>query len=73
MSNSSKPLISIIIPTYNHSRFLGRALQSIYDQTYKNWEIIIVDNHSTDDTFNIVKKFDEKIVIKTYIDILNSF
>ncbi len=59
MSNSSKPLISIIIPTYNHSRYLGRALQSIYAQTYKNWEIIIVDNHSTDDTFNIVKKFDD--------------
>lgn len=58
MSNSSEPLISIIIPTYNHSRYLGRALQSIYDQTYVNWEAIIVDNHSTDDTPGVVKKFD---------------
>ena len=58
MRNPSKPLISIIIPTYNHSRYLGRALQSIHDQTYKNWEIIIIDNHSTDNTFDVVKKFD---------------
>ncbi len=58
MINSSKPLISIIIPTYNHSTYLARALQSIHDQTYENWEVIIVDNHSTDDTFDVVKKFD---------------
>lgn len=57
MSNSSEPLISIIIPTYNHARYLGRALQSIFDQTYGNWEAIIIDNHSTDDTPNVVKKF----------------
>jgi len=57
MNNSSDPLISIIIPTYNHSRYLGRALQSIYEQTYGNWEAIIVDNHSTDDTYDVVKRF----------------
>ena len=62
MSNSSEPLISIIIPTYNHSRYLGRALQSIYDQTYGNWEAIIIDNHSTDDTCDVVKKFDDSRV-----------
>jgi len=69
MSNSSKPLISIIIPTYNHSRYLGRALQSIHDQTYRNWEVIIVDNHSTDDTFDVVKKFDDPRV--SYLKIHN--
>jgi glycosyltransferase involved in cell wall biosynthesis len=69
MSISSKPLISIIIPTYNHSRYLGRALQSIHDQTYRNWEVIIVDNHSTDDTFDVVKKFDDPRV--TYLKIHN--
>jgi glycosyltransferase involved in cell wall biosynthesis len=69
MSNSSEPLISIIIPTYNHSRYLGRALQSIYDQTYGNWEAIIVDNHSTDDTCDVVKKFDDPRV--SYLKIHN--
>lgn len=69
MSNLSKPLISIIIPTYNHSRYLGRALQSIHDQKYENWEVFIVDNHSTDDTFNVVKKFDDPRV--NYLKIHN--
>ena len=70
MSNSSDPLISIIIPTYNHSRYLGRALQSVYDQTYGNWEAIIVDNHSTDDTPDVVKKFDDPRV--SYLKIHNN-
>lgn len=69
MNNSSDPLISIIIPTYNHSRYLGRALQSIYDQTYGNWEAIIIDNHSTDDTCDVVKKFDDSRV--SYLKIHN--
>ena len=68
MSNSSDPLISIIIPTYNHSRYLGRALQSIYDQTYRNWEAIIIDNHSTDDTCDVVKKFDTGISALQHYD-----
>ncbi len=69
MINSSKPLISIIIPTYNHSTYLARALQSIHDQTYRNWEVIIVDNHSTDDTFDVVKKFGDPRV--SYMKIHN--
>ena len=51
------PLISVIIPTYNHAHFLSFALQSVIDQTYHNWEIIVVDNHSTDNTEEIVNKF----------------
>lgn len=56
------PLISVIIPTYNHAHFLDRALGSVFNQTYKNWEIIIVDNHSTDHTDDVVKAFlDQRI------------
>ena len=50
-------LISIIIPTYNHSQYLERCLKSIENQTIKNFEIIIIDNHSTDNTQSVVKKF----------------
>ena len=53
----NKPLISIIIPSYNHGHLIGRALKSILDQTYTNWEAIIVDNSSKDDTENIVLSF----------------
>jgi glycosyltransferase involved in cell wall biosynthesis len=53
------PLVSVVIPTYNHANFLEVALQSVIDQTYHNWEIIVVDNHSTDNTDEIVNKFKE--------------
>lgn len=59
-----KPLVSIIIPTRNSAQFLEACLKSIKDQTYKNIEIIVVDNHSTDDTLKIAKKFTNKIFTK---------
>ena len=46
-----KPLVSIVIPTFNHANYLSNALQSVLHQTYTNWEAIVIDNHSTDDNF----------------------
>lgn len=51
------PLVSVIVPTYNRAYCLGRTIQSVIDQTYKNWELIIVDNNSTDDTSLLVASF----------------
>jgi glycosyltransferase involved in cell wall biosynthesis len=53
------PLVSIVIPTYNSTKFLKQCLDSVVSQTYKNIEIIVVDNNSTDDT---------KAIAKTYTD-----
>jgi len=50
-------LISIIIPTFNHAQYLERCLKSIENQTINNFEIIIIDNHSTDNTKTVVNKF----------------
>lgn len=44
-------LVSIVIPVYNVCRYLDRCLQSIVDQTYKNMEIILIDDGSTDGSF----------------------
>jgi len=52
-------MISVVIPTYNHARFLGEALQSVRNQSYGNWEALIVDNHSQDETEEIVQGFSE--------------
>lgn len=52
-----KPLISIIVPVYNTSEFLSRCLDSILNQTYKNIEIIIIDDGSTDNSLRIIKKY----------------
>jgi glycosyltransferase involved in cell wall biosynthesis len=50
----SKPLVSVITPTYNRAHILEIAIQSILSQTYDNWEFIIVDDGSTDDTKEFV-------------------
>jgi len=50
-------LISIIIPTYNHAQYLERCLNSIETQSFKNYEIIIIDNHSEDNTKSIIDNF----------------
>ena len=52
---NSFPLVSVIIPTRNSAQFLEACLQSIKNQTYKNIEIIVVDNNSTDNTKEIVR------------------
>lgn len=51
---------SIIIPTYNRAQILGRTLESIISQTSPNWECIIVDDFSTDNTKDIVQQFCDK-------------
>lgn len=50
-------LVSIVIPSYNHGDFISSALQSVFNQTYTNWEVIIVDNYSTDKTKEVISKF----------------
>ena len=52
-----KPLISIALCTYNGSLFLEKQLISILNQTYKNIEIVVVDDCSTDNTFEIITTF----------------
>ena len=54
------PLVSVIIPTYNRATLLPETLDSVLIQTYKNWEWIIVDDGSTDNTEEIVQKYVQK-------------
>lgn len=70
MNTKYTPLVSIIMPTYNHANFLGKALKSVLDQTYENWEIIIIDNHSTDRTVEVINKFDDARI--KYLTIINN-
>ncbi len=51
------PLISIIIPNFNHAKYISRAIDSVINQTFKNWEVIIVDNHSTDESDQIIEPY----------------
>lgn len=52
-----KPLVSIIIPVYNAAKFLPDTINSILNQTYRNWEVILVDDKSTDNSVEIIGKY----------------
>jgi glycosyltransferase involved in cell wall biosynthesis len=70
MNDNKTPLVSVIMPTYNHANFIGRALQSLLDQTYANWELIVIDNHSTDNTDNVLAGFSDPRI--SYLKIHNN-
>lgn len=65
-----KVLFSIIIPTYNRENKLKKAIDSVLDQTFKNWEILVIDNYSKDNTKKLVKGYKNKNIkffrIKNY-------
>lgn len=54
-----RPFFSIIIPTYNRANEICRCLSSVVGQTYKQWEAIVIDNYSEDNTEDIVKSFND--------------
>jgi len=54
------PEVSVIIPIYNREKKLGICLKSVLNQTYKDYEIIVVDNNSTDNTKQVIKEFQKK-------------
>jgi len=59
--NLDTPLVSVIINCYNGSSYLREAIDSIYAQTYTNWEIIFWDNCSVDESAQIAKSYDDKV------------
>ncbi len=59
VTESNKPLVSIITPTFNRGYIIGRAIESVVGQTYPKWEHIIVDDGSTDNTAAVVAGFNE--------------
>ncbi len=76
MSVSNGPLVSVVTPVYNLAPFIGQCIESVWAQTYTNWEYTIVDNCSTDGTRAIAEKYalqDKRIKVhanETFLDII---
>ncbi|MHB8808926.1 MAG: glycosyltransferase family 2 protein [Desulfobulbaceae bacterium] len=57
--------VSVIIPAYNHERFIGAALESVLDQTYQDFELIVINDGSTDRTGEVIQSYrDERIIYR---------
>ena len=69
--NLDDNLISIIMPSYNASKYITDSIKSVQNQTYENWELVIVDDCSKDNTLEIIKSFNDKR-IKLFVNEVNS-
>ena len=63
MDNNSSPMVSVIIPVFNREYCINRAIDSVLNQTYKNLEVIVVDDGSTDKTLDVVNKYADRIKV----------
>lgn len=61
------PLVSIVMSTYNRGELIGESIQSVINQTYKHWELIIMDDGSTDDTEEVVRNFADNRIRYFYL------
>ena len=55
----SEELVSVIMPSYNTEKYIAESIESVLKQTYHNWELIIIDDCSTDNTIEIIKSFND--------------
>ncbi len=72
MKENKVPKVSIIIPTYNRAKMLSRAIKSVLNQTFQDFELIIVDDGSTDNTKEVVENFQKQDSRINYIWMKNS-
>ncbi len=59
----SEPKVSIIISVFNREKFVGQAIQSVLDQTYKNWELIVIDDGSSDHSWDVICQYEQQLAV----------
>ncbi|MBF2026251.1 MAG: glycosyltransferase family 2 protein [Oscillatoriales cyanobacterium C42_A2020_001] len=69
---SESPKVSVIIPNYNHARFLPKRITSILNQTYQNFEVIYLDDASTDNSNEVFSDFASHPKIRSYLNTINT-
>lgn len=68
---TQKPLVSVVLPVYNRPKYLGQAINSVLNQNYNNWELIIADDASDDETKCFLKQYLEISQVKIYNNTIN--
>ena len=63
----TKPFVDIILPNCNKAEFIEEAINSVIEQTYKNWHLYIIDDYSTDKSTEIIDKFSNSLLQYTYL------
>ena len=67
--HDNKPVVSVILPTYNRKDLVAKSIQSVLDQTYRDFELIIIDDASTDGTEEVIKEFsDPRILFRKHTE-----
>jgi glycosyltransferase involved in cell wall biosynthesis len=68
LKSNKEPFISIVMPTYNQAEFLSYSIESVVNQTFTNWELLIVDNFSTDETSKVLDTYTDPRIRKFQIN-----
>lgn len=55
-----KPLVSVVMPSYHCEKFIGEAIESVFGQSYKNWELVIVEDGSKDHSLEIIQAYEDE-------------
>ena len=66
-------LISIVMPAFNAGKYIRESINSVLNQSFDNWELIIVDDASTDNTYYIAREYAEKLLFSVCLRIVEQF
>jgi len=72
MANTANPKVSVVVPNYNHARFLPKRIDTILEQTFRDFELILLDDCSTDDSRSILAKYADISRVRTELNEINS-
>src|ERR1700741_850078 len=72
MTNAPHPKVSVIVPNYNHARFLRQRLDSIVGQTFQDFELILLDDCSSDDSQSILSNYADDSRVRIEFNVVNS-